>query len=348
MPVRRSRAEQLVLVPADGKPVVTLFTETRGRGELTTQDVFQVSPDGAFLAYAARGALRVRAAAGSERAIEHYDEHGLMRFSPDGKRLAAVVAAKTSDGDHRLVVFDLADGTTRELAASKLVHQLEWIEGSLVVHGWDAARQQDVLVEHPLAGGRHLLLAGALLDRFVAAATGTRIVAFLGNRAGTATSIVAFDVAAPAATRELGVVHDPITNAAASLDGQRVAFTTALAVFTITGDARPQAISSRDHVHSLWFAHDGRLGYASETSATILDGKHAHRFDGDGPIRMLRFDPISQRALVTATHAWDAAAAAPQRLATPSDGRDLIGVDHFAGGLVVWSSRLVTQPGIDP
>ena len=334
MPVRSSRAEWLVLRPAGGGAPVTLFSERRGAGDLTTQDIFQVSPGGAYLAYAAGSALHVRAADGSERTIADYQRAGEMRFSPDGQRLAAVVGEAEH---HRVIVFDLAAGTTRELGRFELVRQLEWMKDAIVVQVLDARRE--TIRELPLAGEPRVLLERGYgeLDRFVAAATGTRIVAFVRDREGRGTHVLALDAATSAEPRELGVVHDSITNAAASLDGEHVAFTTAVAVFELAGDERPRAISPRDHVHSLWFARDGRLGYASDTSVTILDGTRAQRFDGDGPIRMLRFDPTSSAALVAAAHAWDAAAAKPQRIGSVAAGEDLLGVDRFAGGLVLWT-----------
>jgi hypothetical protein len=145
----------------------------------------------------------------------------------------------------------------------------------------------------------------------VAAGMGSRVIAFVHEP--HATSIVALD---GGKRRDLGVVHDSITNAAASLDGQRVAFTTHNAVFTIDGEATPQAIAPEADVHSLWFARDGRLGYASESAATI----GTQRFTA-GPIHMLRFDPLSSNALVAS--------------------RDSLGLDRFGGGYVVWAARVV-------
>jgi len=174
------------------------------------------------------------------------------------------------------------------------------------------------------------------VEKFVAAAT--RVVFFEWREDGT--HVTSLDLAS-SATRELRVVKDEVTNAALSLDGSRLAFTTALAVYTSTGDARPETISDRSGVHSLWFAADGRLGYASSTSATILDGGRSHRFDVDGPIQMLRFDPLTKRALVaTATHAWDAMGSG--RIAAEPE---LLGVDHFAGGLVLWTGHTDTRYG---
>jgi hypothetical protein len=322
--VRRSRTEHLFLVPTDGSRV-ELGAQSRDPGNLTTQDIFQVSPDGAFLAYAIDHTLHVRAADGSERTLDDYAR--LMRFSPDSKSLAAVLG-------ERVVVFDLATGKTRDLAQLTNVTQLEWMRDGLVASRYGNTNS---LVELPLAGERKTLHEAAWIERFVVAPTGTRVVVFDRDQAGS--HVIAFDAATPTDTHELRVVSDPVTNAALSLDGQRLAFATSLALFTATGDARPEAVSDRNDIQSLWFAHDGRLGYASPTSATILDHGRAHRFDTEGPILMLRFDPLTQRALVaTSTHAWDAMGSG--RVAQEPE---LLGVDHFAGGLVLWTGHTTTS-----
>jgi hypothetical protein len=333
--VRRSRTEELRLV-VDGKPSIKLFDELRDRGQITTQDIFQVSPDGAYLAYSYGDALHVRAGDGSERTIHDYKRFALMRFSPDSAYLAVVLG---DSGSHRIALYDLRTGETRELASYYAVAQLEWMHDAVVALAYDSERQRQVLVELPLTGEPATLLDDApqTIDRFVAAATGTRIVAFVRD-SKTVTHVLAFDAATPTDTHELAALHSSITNAAASRDGARVAFTTADAVFLATGSERAEAISARSYVHSLWFAADGRLGYASADSATILDGKHARRFDTVGQIAMLRFDPTSARALVATPHrAWDAATT--QRLTAVDPGTELLGVDHFAGGLVLWTTE---------
>jgi hypothetical protein len=337
MPVRRSRAEQLALVPPGGGDPILLFAETREPGELATQDVFQVSPDGAYLAYAANGTLHIRATDGTERSLPDYARFAHMRFSPDGADLAAVVGDPTTGKGQRVILFALASGETRTLGAFTSVQQLEWTHDAVVVRAWDSTRQHEVLTALPLEGEPAILLERPSGDIEQLIVAGTRIVAFVRDTA--ATHVLSIDETAPAAPHELGIVPDEVTNAAASLDGQRVAFTTATALFAITGDEHPRTISDRGSIQSLWFAHDGRLGYASQTSVTILDGGGAHRFDREGPISMLRFAPTSSRALVaTPAHAWDISPAKPHRLASAPAGREIVGVDEFGGSLVVWTT----------
>ena len=317
--VRRLRAEQLLLVGADGTPIV-LAAETREPGEIATQDVFQVSADGAYLAYAFDDTLHVRAADGVEHTIAGYVRGSEMRFSPDGSRLAAVM------GDAHVMVMDLATGDVRDVATLPLgVRQLEWAGDRLVV------LSRSSIIALSLDGPPATLLVGDSIDRFVAG--GHRVVVF--DRNDTAVHVLALDITAPDSLRELRTLEDSVTNAALTVDGKHLAFTTRLAVFTATGDARPIAISDRGDVHSLWFARDGALGYASSTSATIIGGAHAQRFDSDGPIEMLRFDATTHAPLIaTDTHAW----VDGKRVTGVPDGQ-VLGVDRFAGGTVVWTAE---------
>jgi hypothetical protein len=320
--VRRSRAEQLILVGDDGVPVV-LAAEMRHPGEVATQDVFQVSADGAYLAYAFAGKLHVRAADAVERTIADYREGSQMRFSPDGTRLAAVVGAEHA----HVVVMDLATGDVHDAATLETsIRQVEWTRDRLVALAGSA------LVAVPLDGPPATLMVDYGIEKV--AAGGDRVVVF--DRQDDGTHVLALGIDAPRDLRELRTVADSVTNAALTLDGERLAFTTPLAVFESAGDAPPAVISERAGVHSLWFSRDGRLGYASAASATVLDGAHPQRFDSDGTIAMLRFDRRSNEMLVaTQTHAWGAG----KRLASPPPGQSLLGVDRFAGGVVLWTSR---------
>lgn len=318
--MRSLRTEQLILVGNDGAAVV-LADEEREPGEITTQDVFQVSPDGAYLAYAFDSTLHVRAADGVERTLADYGRHAEMRFSPDGRRLAAVV------GEARVVVMDLGTGNVHEVATLPTgVRQLEWAGDRLV------ALSMNELVALPFDGPPTTLLVDYGIERFVAG--GHRTVVF--DRDDRGTHVLALDITAPDSLRELRTVEDPVTNAALTLDGKRLAFTTRLAVFTGTGDDKPIAISDRGDVHSLWFARDGGLGYASPTSATIIGGAHAQRFDSDGPVEMLRFDATTHAPLIaTDAHAW----VAGKRVTAVAEGQHVLGVDRFAGGTVVWTAE---------
>ena len=329
--MRRSRTEQLILVTAEGKRV-ELATESRDPGDVTTQDIFQVSPDGAFLAYASKHTLHVRAADGNERTIGNYEVQSLMRFSPDGKHLIAV----TGNSPQTVVLFKLSDGTSRELGTFIRVIQLEWMRDGVVVNAANSSRDRHVLVHLPLEGKHSTLLVRNNIERFVAAATGTRVIAFARDDGWGSVRVLAFDVATPTQTRELAVVTDWITNAAASYDGSRVAFTTHNGLFESSDDAPAKVISKLENIHSLWFSSDGRLGFASSSRAVVIDGTKSHRFDGKGPINMLRFEPVSGQALVsTAGHAWDAVAKREVARAFKKDS--LLGADRFASGFVLWT-----------
>lgn len=258
--VRRSRAEQLIIVK-DGESTV-VAAESREPGAVAAEDVFQASPDGAYLAYAHIDKLHVRAADGSERTIAAYGARSHMRFSPDSTRLAALVDA----GTPHVVVMELATGEVHELAALDDVRQLAWTrEGVVAIAG-------NALVAVPLDGAPHPLLVGNNLER-MAAADGRVVVADWHDGEH---QVLALAVGASHELSELGVVRDAVTNIAISRDGEHVTFTTSLAVFESDRGERARAISDRGDVHE---------------SAPV------------------------------------------------PDGQQLLGVDRFAGGLVLWTTH---------
>lgn len=331
--MRSSRAESLVLVGDDGTRR-ELFTQHRDAGELATQEVFQVSPDGAHLAYAFEDTLHVRASDGSEHTIAGYHQGAShMRFSPDGKYLAAILA---NTAEHRIVLLDLATGALRELGVFTVVMGIEWSQHRLIAATWDLDRHLAVLFAFPSDGSATRIAEVVSYDRFIAAPDASRVIVVA--RDASSSRVVAFDADAPSKLRELAKLDGRIENLAISRDGSRVAFATAAGVFETRGDARARSISARSFVTSLWYSRDGSLGYASTSSATVLsDGGRARHFDSDGPIAMLRFDAVSGHALVaTRAHAWDLATS--QRFAAPGAGQALVGVDRFAGGLVLWTA----------
>jgi len=328
--VRSSRTQHLILVKPDGWRTELAYDWDVPEGK-ATQDLFAVSPDGALLAYASNDKLHVRSADGSERLIEEYVWLAQMRFSADSKYLAAITGA----APQHLVVLELATGETRELATFAQIEQIEWLQGGIVASIPDATRGH-VLVEFSPAGAAKTLLEGQGLERFVTASEGSRVVVF--RHVGNETRVQSFDAAAAGPLRDLRTVHDPVTNAALSRDGRQLAFATALALFTSTGDGQPEALADSGVVHSVWFARDGRLGYASPTVLTLGDRDHAHRIPSDVSINMLRFDPVSGHALIaTANSARDADAR--NEVASAPANATVLGVDRYAGGVVLWASR---------
>jgi hypothetical protein len=78
-------------------------------------------------------------------------------------------------------------------------------------------------------------------------------------------------------------------------------------VFAIDGDAAAQPVAPESYVHSLWYARDGRLGYATAWATTI----GGQKFPSNAGVNMLRFVAQANR----------------------------LGLDPFAGGYVEWIVR---------
>ena len=74
--------------------------------------------------------------------------------------------------------------------------------------------------------------------------------------------------------------------------------------------------------------------------ATVLGGRRAAQLETGTDIRMLRFDPTSSDVLVAAggeARVWDPAKKASSKVDGGS-GNAVLGVDRFAGGLVLWTT----------
>src|SRR5258706_3814640 len=210
MHVRRVRTERLVLVAADGA-TTELATAERMVGAVDSQDELAVSPDGAYLAGTTPEdeRLHLRDAAGHERILPRYGRK--LRFSPDGKWLAAVI--KVGRGDwHKLIVWELATGQIHPLLVDDQLGRFEWAPGGIVI------AQRDELVYVSVAGSRRSLFKPAAtehLERFTAAPVGNRIALFVETERGL--KLRSLDLERPERIRELGTVRgDRVDNAESS------------------------------------------------------------------------------------------------------------------------------------
>ena len=340
MQVRRARSERLVLLPSAGGAPVELATAGRVAGSVDSQDELAVSPDGTYLAWTTTDddRLHLRDADGHERTLARYGRK--MRFSPDGKWLAAFTDVGRGDW-HQLIVWDLATGRTRSLLAARSLGRFEWARGGIVI------AQGDELVYVPLAGDRRSLFkpaSGEQLHRFTASAASSRVAVVVETKRGL--QVRALDVEQPGPVRELGTVPGTrVENAEQS--GDRVVLATTTGVYVVDGDTAPRELSGRRDIHSLWFAADGRLAYASPAGTTVLDGKRAHRLETREPIGMMRFDHTSARVLVAAgrdVRSWDPASDQQTVLASTQEGEQLLGADRYRGGVVLWTGHAGATP----
>ncbi len=336
MNVRRERTERLVLVAADGA-TTELAAAERVAGSVDSQDELAVSPDGAYLAWSTPedDRLHLRDAAGHEQILPGYGRR--MRFSPDGKWLAAITEVGRGDW-HKLIVWELATGQIVALLVADELGRFEWARGGVVI------AKRDELVYVSLAGARRSLFAatgGERLERFTAAPAGNRIALFVQTARGL--KLRSLDLEQPERIRELGTVRgDRIENAEPSPDGTRVVFATPAGLYAVDGNGAPSELSSRSDVHSLWFGPDGRLAYASITGTTVLDGKRARRNEPQDATRMMRFEKGSSRVLLAVgseLRAWDPATDQQTVLASAQPGDDLLGGERYRGGVVLWVGR---------
>jgi len=331
--VRRVRIERLTVVTPDGA-TVELATAHRVGGALESQDEVAVSPDGSYLAWttAEDARLHLRDAKGKERILPRYASGRRMRFSPDGKWLAAITEVGHGDW-HKLVAWELATGRISPLVDGEAIGRFEWRADGIIV------ALNDELIQVSLTGARRTLLTGAHIQRFVAADGGREIV-FVDTPHRP--EILAIDLEHPERVHKLGVVRgEQVAMAERSPDGSRVVFATKTGLYIIEGDHAPREISSRRDVHSLWFASDGRLAYASTAGATVIDGKHVRR--NQTPTRMLRFDKLSGQVMLASDGGellgWDPATNRKTLIAKTPKGEPLLGAERYQGGVVLWTGR---------
>jgi WD40 repeat protein len=338
MQVRRARTERLVLVPPGGGAPVELAMTGRVAGSVDSQDELAVSPDGAYLAWTTSDdeRLHLRDADGHERLLPRYDHK--MRFSPDGAWLAALTDVGRGDR-HQLVAWELATGRRQPLVTATRVDRFEWVRGGLVV------ADGDELAYAPLAGDRRRVFAaapGEQLRRFTA--TASRVVVVVETKRGL--RVRSLDIDHPEHVRELGAVPGTrVDNAEQSPDGTRTVLATDTGLYVVDGDTPPRELSGRRDIHSLWFAPDGRLAYATLTGTTVLDGKHAHRLER--ATNMMRFAKGSTQALVASgseVRAWEPTTNEQAVVATAPAGEALVGADRYRGGVVLWTGHETRSP----
>jgi hypothetical protein len=337
MQVRRGRTERLLLVPSDGGATVELASAGRVAGAVDSQDELAASPDGKYLAWTMSGddRLHLRDAEGHERSLARYAHK--MRFSSDGRWLAAVTEVGRGDWQ-KLIAWELATGRIQPLLTADRVGRFEWARGGLVV------AQHDELLHASLAGGSRSLFkaaAGEHLQRFTAATTSSRVVVVVETERGL--KVRSLELDHPDRIRELGSLPGArVDNAEQSPDGDRIVLATSRGLYVVDGDAAPRELSGKQDVHSLWFAPDGRLAYASPVGATVLDGKRTRRLESRDPIHMIRFEKGSARVLVASgrdVRAWDPATGQKPVLASAPQGDQLLGVEGYQGGVVLWTGH---------
>jgi hypothetical protein len=348
--VRRDRTYELALIAA-GAPT-RLLTRMRFRGKtVPSQTVYRVAPGGRWLAFRESDRLRLLDAAAHEWELAPAFED--FRFSADGRWLA--VATRTSSDDTgryderragELVFVELggkAPVARRRFALSGM-QRIEWSAAGVVVHHVrlpQGGLVEDELMLVPLDGEPRSIYHGSF-DRFTSAARGARVLVFTSNQ------ILDFDLAHPDAPAKRSPGEYVIENVEMAADGSAALFVgwtrygpSAAFLLGREGPVRKlfsgtvsSVWSADDGARFVWRAADGvHLGERDfpvvQPAASLYASLPSVRFRRDAPGLIA----VREKQVV----AWDADGKNEKVLWQPKDpAAQLLGADHFAGGLVVW------------
>jgi hypothetical protein len=314
---------------------------------IPSQRRFQVSPDARVLAYTRpdTGALHVLRRDGAELVLAGVGEDD-RRFSADGRTLAVVRAFA---GQARVDRVHL-DGMEAHLWA--LLPRVRWTQlcadGLVASHPTSIALDLDgpsSLTLVPWEGPpRTLVKTDTMLLEFCAAAAGSRIVYTIGP--------YPWSLARPgAAPRRLSGEWRRSDNMEMSPDGSRIAFVTNEGLALVEGDAQARRFGAEPWIHSVWFSPDGaEVAWASPEVAVWRRGSEEHRLapvPAGTRITAMRFLHGCPGLLVSRGRQvvrWRPDRNEVEELATVDDGRELLGADAFAGGLVLWLGTAWEKP----
>jgi dipeptidyl aminopeptidase/acylaminoacyl peptidase len=336
---------------------------------IESQRILKTSPDGQLFGYMKDGALRVRRRDGSEAAridgVAHRPRQDTdwryndWRFSPDGKRVAAILGGERPPDDtsyrnwespeYTVVSVDLDTGDQRKLGKVRGAERVEWTAKGVVVMT-ATINDKRQLAYFPLdeADGKQRMLIKRQFDiapYFVTASEGTQLFYARWYEEGFS-RLYRLDVAAEAEPELIGTVDAKVRNADGTRDGKLIAFATYKGLFLVEGDQVKQVATDKG-INAVWFSGDGgRLLYASNKEAVVIDGDETWRleakasgWDGD-KVSSVRFVPGSGDVLVTTAQKvlrWDPEKGSHDPLARARRKKHgLVVADLFGDDVVVW------------
>jgi hypothetical protein len=301
---------------------------------MPSQRRFQVSPDARVLAYVAPhgGELHVLRRDGAELVLDGAGGHDL-RFSPDGSTLAVSRQVSSGVSIDRVELRRMAQSPWAELRS---VAWMEHCADGLVASHWDKFRG-NALTLVPWKGQlRTLVETMGTVSRFSAASAGSRVVYLVGSGA--------WSLDGPGADpSQLPVEGYAVSNMEMSPDGRSLAVVTTRGIDLYEGDAAPSSLGTARDIHTVWFSRDGaELAWASPDLATWRRGDSTRRLaatEWEGKIAAMRFLHAGAGLLVSRGNEvlrWSPESDQAEVLTRVEDGRELLGADVFAGGLVLW------------
>lgn len=335
-PPRRVRDEVLAL-HRTGSPDIELFraTESIYVGQYPTQGRFQVSPDAHVVAFTTPGqnTLSIVRRDGTLTSFDgvHHDQ---FRISPDAHTLSVA----RYDGTFGMSRIDLK---SMQLTPWGSLTSATWsefcAEGLLVLeYKFGSPRSENWLKLLPWNGEpRPIACVDDAARRFACAKAGSSIAYFVQDEVWLVPQLGAKAV-------RLAALGDKIVNAEMTPDGRSFIAVTKKDAYLFE-DGKLVGGMNVPQAHTVWFSRDGsQCVLANAEKVRWRRGaKHLTLIDFDGgPVRSARFAPGSPWIMVARGRdaiRWNPEQQESVTVATASGGQEMLGVDVFGGGLVLWT-----------
>ena len=314
-----------------GTTIATYVEHDSGEPRIASQRRFLASPDGKYLAYTRSNgdAIAVRDAKGHRFGVK-LESAKDFRFTADSKYMVA-------SSEDRLLRVRLRDGDSELLA---MLRRPKWIEvcrdGVAVLQHGSEARVRLVR----WSGAYKDLAHADWVSRLMASKASSRL-AFV-----TPHGVSAIDLSdKKPRPKIISAAHGHVGNGEMSDNGKIIAWSTENGLFIHDKTTRLAWIEAG--LRSLWLRDDTVLA-ASTRKVKLIDGRDMRNIAVKGAISTVRFGRRDPGSVVIARdrHAllWKEGEMA-RVIGTRSTGR-MLGAEHWAGGVALWSSRRVDEDGV--
>lgn len=336
-PPRRVRDEALTL-RRTGLPDIELFQarESIYLGQYPTQGRFQVAPNAQAVAFTTPGHDDLTIVRRDGRMTSFTGTHrDQFRISPDGQTLSVARYHAGSFGISRI------DIRTFEEVSHVPISSAIWLEfcseGLVVLeYKYTAPNRESLFTLLPWKGQpQQLARVNGFATRFACAKAGTNITFFMDGNMWSIPNIGAD----PVHVADLG--YD-VVNAEMSPDGRQLVVVT-LKDAHLFHDGKRITSLGMPAAHTVWFSRDGsQFVIANEHKAHWQRGEKTAQLLGDekSPLRTARFAPMSPWIMVARGQdavRWNPDQGDAETIASADEGHELLGVDVFGGGVVIWT-----------